>query len=159
MELPGVLADEEGEVFLPHKREVRGEDFLQPIEGAAGGPTVRGGEFGEPGAGRSKEEMSAGFEERWQTVEKLERPGKAADEVGGVDQIEGAEGVREVHGVTLLEGNAVHVDMVREMGGERFGEMAFPCDLIGHTAFGLNGPGGLDEGLGIVDADDFPAGF
>ena len=159
LEFAGVLADQEGEVFLLDEDEIGGQDFLQPVKGAARGPAVGRGEFREPSAGGGKEEQAAGMGEGGQAGKEAERIGEAADEVGGVDEIEGPEGFGEVHGIALMEADAFRGDVVREMGGERFGGVAFAGDVIRELALGLDGFRSLDEGVGVVDGDDFPECF
>lgn len=63
LELPGVLADEKGEVFLLCQNEVWSEGFLQPVHGAAGRPAVGRGEVGQPGARRGEEKVAAGVQQ------------------------------------------------------------------------------------------------
>lgn len=63
LELPGVLADEKGEVFLLHEGEAGSEGFLQPVQGAAGRPAVGRGEVGQPGAGGGEEKVTAGVQQ------------------------------------------------------------------------------------------------
>lgn len=92
LELAGVLADEEGHVEALFEGEVGAEVMFEPVEGGAvGGPGVARGEFFEPGAGGGEEELAAGIDEVWEALQAEEGIGEAAEEVGGVDDVEGAE--------------------------------------------------------------------
>lgn len=157
MEFAGVFPDKEGEVVLADEIEVRGEDGLEPVEGAAAGPAVGRGEFLEPGAGRGEDEFAAGADEAGEAFEEEERVGEPADEVGGVDEVEGAQRVREVHGIAAGEGDALRNGVSRSVRGELPGEVSFLCDFAVDVIVRAEFPGGVDEGLGEVDADDFAA--
>ena len=76
-----------------------------------------------------------------------------------MDEVEFPQGVRKIHGIALLEGDAAGMDVFRQMGRERLGGVAFPGDLIRNPALGLDGLRSVDEGVGVVDADDFLTGF
>jgi hypothetical protein len=87
-----VFADEEGHVEAVLEGEVGAEVVLQPVEGGAvGGPGVARGEFLEPGAGGGEEELAAGVDEFWEALQAEEGIGESAEEVGGMDDIEGTE--------------------------------------------------------------------
>lgn len=76
-----------------------------------------------------------------------------------MDEIEGAQRVRKVHGIALPERDTVRVNVVRETSREWFRRVCLAGDLVGKLAVGLQREGSLDERVGVVDADDFPAGF
>ena len=121
LELAGVFADEEGHVESVLEREVGAEMVLQPVEGGAvGGPGVARGEFFQPGAGGGEKELAAGVDEVGEALEAEEGVGESAEEVGGVDDVEGAEVWPEVHGVALFEMGALGAQVCGD-GGEGFG--------------------------------------
>ena len=129
LEFAGVFADEEGEVFLVEEAEVWGEGVGDPVDGAVRGPIGGRGEFLEPCAWGGEDELAALGDEVGETGEEGFGVGEAAEEIGGVDEVERAEVGWEVHGVAAGEGDAVGLCGVGETGGEGHGEAAFVGDL------------------------------
>jgi len=78
--------------------------------------------------------------------------GQPADQVGGVDALEAAEVVAQVHRVALLEAGVSGVDPVRQARHQLAVEVALVVSAVGERAESDRGGGG-DEGLGEVDAD------
>src|SRR5262245_34173516 len=102
-----MLADEEGEVRLFGEGKVRRERGVQPVERAARRPMVRRCVFLQPGARRGENERAAGADECGQTLEQQLRGGETAEEIGGVDEVEGAEVIAQMHGVALFKADAL----------------------------------------------------
>jgi hypothetical protein len=159
LEFAGGFADEEGEFFDRLEVEVGGEVFLEVVEGGTFGPELGRGEFFEPGGGGGEEETTTGFDEGGKAGEELEGIGEAADQVGGMDDVELAEVGAESHGVAGFEKNASGVGVVGATGDEWGGEVAFVVAAVGMVTVVTDGGGGLDEGHGVVDGDDFVTGF
>ena len=129
MEFAGVFADEEGEVLLVEEAEVWGEGVGDPVDGAVRGPVGGRGEFLEPCAWGGEDELAAFGDEVGETGEEGFGVGEAAEEIGGVDEVERAEVGWEVHGVAACEGDAFGLSGVGETCGEGHGETAFVGDL------------------------------
>jgi hypothetical protein len=143
-----VFADEEGHVEALFEGEVGAEVVFKPVEGGAvGGPGVSRGEFFEPGAGGGEEELAAGIDEVWEALQAEEGVGEAAEEVGGVDDVEGAEIRAEMHGVALFEVSALGAQVSGD-GGEGVGvARGFLVAAIGEGAGLGEVGGGVDEAL------------
>ena len=143
----GVLADEERHVAGLGEVEVRFEKGGEPFAGGALGPVSAWGEVFEPGAGCGEQELASGAHERWKALDELERIGEAAEEIGGVDDVVIAKIGAEVHGIALLEGDAVTTEVVWHTSDESGSGATFIDAVVRHAAVSCEQGGGIDEAL------------
>ena len=154
-----MFADEEGKLFRREKFEGSAEMILQIIERNAGRLILAGRVGLHPGRRGGDDEVAPRLYKRGETVEETPRLGEAAEQVRGVDEVEGTEIFAQVHRVAGLVGDPVRHDARRHGDGERLALVHFPVAMIGERFTPTDRFGGVDESGGKIDPDHFAGDF
>ena len=154
-----VVADHEGLVVVLKEDEVLGEDGLDLLlagwlPGDPADPLRDWGSTLPPGVGGDEDKDTILVDEVAEAVEELAGVGDTAEEVGGKDGIEGAEGGVNVEGITDEEFAGVNVGGGVDGGDTLDGDVALDGALVLELSGGLHLVSGANEGLAEVHTDD-----